>query len=63
MSETGKTIESWVFNRESLDKSLNEWMQLQIDAYPHQEELIKTTVLAMQDFLSSEIVIKNKMTM
>jgi len=63
MSETGKAIESWVFNRDSLDKSLDEWMQLQIDAYPHQEELIKTTVLAMQDFLTSETVIKNKMTM
>lgn len=63
MSETGKAIESWVFNRESLDKSLDEWKQLQIDAYPHQEELIKTTVLAMQDFLTSETVIKNKMTM
>ena len=63
MSDMEKPIESWVFNKESLDKALAEWMQIQIDAYPHQEELIKTTALAMQDFLSSDVVIKNKMTM
>lgn len=63
MSNADDVPQSWVFNRDTLDLALEEWKAAQIEAYPHQEELIQTTALAMRDFLDSEFVKRNKMTM
>lgn len=63
MSDFDTPPQSWVFNRDTLEVALAQWKAAQIEAYPHQEELIQTTTLAMQDFLDSEYVKKNKMTM
>jgi len=63
MSDLDEAPQSWVFNRDTLEVALAQWKTAQIEAYPHQEELIQTTALAMQDFLDSEFVKNNKMTM
>lgn len=42
---------------------MDEWVQEQIDHYPHKEELIRTVALAMRDFLDSRQVAEHKMVM
>jgi len=63
MNDVEQLPQSWVFNRESLETALAQWKAAQLEAYPHQEKLISTTTLAMVDFLESEYVKNNKMTM
>jgi hypothetical protein len=49
-----KTGRIWVFDESRLEESLEAYRQAALDAYPHQEERIRTTVAAMRDFLYSE---------
>jgi hypothetical protein len=53
----------WVFQQSTLEVALDEWVQEQIDHYPHKEELIRTVALAMRDFLDSRQVAEHKMVM
>ncbi|CAI8959895.1 conserved protein of unknown function [Methylocaldum szegediense] len=53
----------WVFQQSTLDNALDEWVQEQIDHFPHKEELIHTVALAMRDFLHSRQVAEHKMMM
>ena len=53
----------FVFTGDTLEAALEEWVQEQIAAYPHQEERIRVTVLAMRDFLLSEPARRHKMRM
>lgn len=53
----------FVFSGQTLDLALDEWEAEQIAAYPHKEELIRITALAMRDFLGSDQVSRHKMTM
>lgn len=43
--------------------ALERWTREQLDAYPHQKEKIELTVLAMRDFLDSQVVRELKMVM
>jgi len=52
---------TYVFSYTTLLEALNEWQEEQIAAYPHQEERIKTTTVAMQYFLRSKQVLDHKM--
>ena len=49
-----KTGRIWVFDETRLEESLEAYRQAALEAYPHQEELIRITVAAMRDFLYSE---------
>jgi hypothetical protein len=51
----------FVFTGETFEAALEEWAAEQIAAYPHREELIRTTALAMRDFLESKQVRRHKM--
>lgn len=51
----------YAFHISSLNAALEDWKQEQLDAYPHQAELIETVALAMADFMQSEQIIKYKM--
>lgn len=53
----------FVFTGETFEAALEEWVAEQIAAYPHREELIRTTALAMRHFLESETVRHHKMTL
>lgn len=53
----------FVFTGDTLEAALEEWVQEQIAAYPHQEERIRITALAMRDFLFSEPARRHKMRM
>jgi hypothetical protein len=53
----------FVFTGETFEAALAEWVAEQVAAYPHREELIRTTALAMRDFLESEQVRRHKMTL
>jgi hypothetical protein len=53
----------FVFNGTTFEAALEEWTEEQIAAYPHREELIRITALAMRDFLSSPQVAHHKMIM
>ncbi len=52
----------FVFNGATLEAALEDWTAEQIAAYPHREELIRVTALAMRDFMSSSQVTRHKMT-
>jgi hypothetical protein len=58
---TNFTDKVFVFSGETLEAALEEWEAEQIMAYPHKEELIRITVLAMRDFMASEPVRRHKM--
>lgn len=51
----------FVFAGETFESALAEWADAQIGAYPHKEELIRITVLAMRDFMVSDQVRRHKM--
>ncbi len=51
----------YAFHISSLNAALGDWKQEQLDAYPHQVELIETVALAMADFMQSEHVVTHKM--
>ncbi len=53
----------FVFNGATLQAALDDWTAEQIAAYPHREEQIRVTALAMRDFLSSSHVARHKMIM
>jgi hypothetical protein len=53
----------WVFQESTFEIALDEWVQEQIEHYPHKEELIRTVALAMRDFLDSRQVVDHKMVM
>jgi hypothetical protein len=42
---------------------LDDWRAEQLAAYPHQEERIRITALAMRDFFESEHIERHKMTL
>ncbi len=43
----------WVFDEGSLEQALEAYKTEALEAYPHQEERIGTTVAAIRDFLHS----------
>ena len=51
----------WVFDQTKLDHALEQYQQAALKAYPHQQERIDITVLAVKDFLLSEFA--EKLTM
>ena len=52
----------FAFSHNAVLAALEDWKAKQINAYPHQRERIEITVLAMQDFLSDdEIMRKHKL--
>lgn len=53
----------FVFTGAALEAALEQWVDAQIAAYPHQEERIRTTALAMRDFLMSDAARAHKMSM
>ena len=52
---------TYVFSHTTLLEALDEWQQEQIKQYPHQQQRIKTTAVAMQYFLRSKQVLEHKM--
>jgi hypothetical protein len=52
---------TYVFSHKTLLEALEEWQQEQIRNFPHQEERIKITGVAMQYFLRSKQVLEHKM--
>jgi hypothetical protein len=58
---TGLAGRVFVFTGETLELALEEWVQEQLSAFPHREELIRITAAAMRDFLGSETVRRHKM--
>ena len=68
MSASGERVSEFnnrvfVFTGATLDAALRDWVAEQIEAYPQREALIRTTALAMRDFLESEQVRRHKMTL
>jgi hypothetical protein len=57
-TELGKI---WVFDESKLDEALDRYRQASVQAYPHQQEKINVTLLAIRDFLDSEFA--EKLTM
>lgn len=53
----------FVFTGAVCEAALDEWVAEQLRAYPHQEERIRITALAMRDFLMSEAAARHKMRM
>jgi hypothetical protein len=53
----------FVFTGATLECALDDWVAEQLAAYPHQEERIRVTALAMRDFFGSEQVERHKMTL
>ena len=51
----------FAFQYSTLLQALDGWKTEQIEAYPHQAELIETVVAAMQDFMTSDQVRAHKM--
>lgn len=51
----------YVFQESTLLDALDEWTNLQVDAYPQQSEKIKWVSAAMLDFLHSPQVERRKM--
>ena len=48
----------WIFDENRLREALDEYEQASVEAYPKQEERIRTTIRAMEDFLNSEYASK-----
>jgi hypothetical protein len=61
MSELSDQV--FVFSGAACEAALAEWLDEQLGAYPHQEERIRITALAMRDFLMSEAAGRHKMRM
>ncbi len=57
------TDQVFVFTGATLEAALAEWVDEQIAAYPHQEERIRITALAMRDFVMSDAARHHKMRM
>jgi hypothetical protein len=53
----------FVFTGATLERALDDWVAEQIAAYPHQEERIRITALAMRDFFESRHIERQKMTL
>jgi hypothetical protein len=53
----------FVFTGASFEAAMEEWMREQITAFPHQEERIRITALAMRDFLLSDAARRHKLMM
>jgi hypothetical protein len=53
----------FVFTGASFEAALAEWVEAQIEAYPHQEERIRIAALAMRDFLLSDAARRHKLLM
>lgn len=53
----------FVFTGATLERALEDWVAEQLAAYPHQEERIRITALAMRDFFASAHVERHKMTL
>ena len=53
----------FVFTGAAFEAALRDWEAEQIAAYPHREELIRVTALAMRDFLESAAVRRHRMTL
>jgi hypothetical protein len=53
----------FVFTGAAFEAALADWVQAQIAAYPHQEERIRITALAMRDFLLSDAARRHKLLM
>lgn len=53
----------FVFTGATLTWALDDWVAEQLAAYPHQEERIRITALAMRDFFESEHIARHKMTL
>jgi len=52
----------FAFSHDAVLAALDDWKAKQLEAYPHQRKRIEITVLAMQDFLSDdEIMRKHKL--
>lgn len=52
---TNKTLgRVWVFDEASLQRAMDAYEAEALAAYPQQTERIRTTMLAMRDFLHSE---------
>ncbi|MGB5831687.1 MAG: hypothetical protein WBG92_06805 [Thiohalocapsa sp.] len=51
----------FVFSGATLERALDDWLDEQLAAYPHQEERIRTTAAAMRDFFDSTQVERYKM--
>ena len=60
---TDFTDKVFVFSGATFEAALADWTREQIDAYPHREELIRITALAMRDFMVSPQVAQHKMTL
>ncbi|MFY9976064.1 MAG: hypothetical protein WAK53_17550 [Chromatiaceae bacterium] len=53
----------FVFTGATFEAAMEAWMREQIAAYPHQEERIRVTALAMRDFLQSDAARRHKLMM
>ena len=53
----------FVFTGATLTQALDDWVAEQLAAYPHQEERIRITALAMRDFFESSHIERHKMTL
>lgn len=53
----------FVFTGATFEAAMEAWMREQIVAYPHQEERIRVTALAMRDFLQSDAARRHKLMM
>lgn len=51
----------FVFTGATLEQALDDWVADQLAAYPHQEERIRITALAMRDFFESPQIALYKM--
>ena len=60
---TALSDQVFVFTSETLEQALEDWVAAQIAAYPHQEERIRITALAMRDFFASPQIEQHKMTL
>jgi hypothetical protein len=53
----------FVFTGATLEEALNEWVETQITAFPHQADRIQITALAMRDFFMSSQIERHKMVL
>lgn len=51
----------WVFDESKLEEAIEKYRQASFEAYPHQEEKINVTIMAVRDFMHSEYA--EKLTM
>ena len=49
----------YCFEKSSLQKTLQDWRDEQIEAFPEKEELIQVVSLAMMDFMCSRHVVNH----